>query len=246
MPEFQRLTEADLRAAMRDPRYWQTGHPERAAYAGWVGEGWQALHPPGQPVRAAVWVRAYVRDGHAVSAHWRSAPARAGDTSIILVARPPRTDPNTGMPLMPGQRGSPLEGGVGGGGGSGAGSRSVPQTWRPPAGVPSPAAASSPPGRRAVEFQAGQSQSKYKHASEFGLPRNWNRENGARFEEVLRAHVAHPETLRIVGTYRRQPVIHYLDPRTGLNVMTDRAGAFRSAWQLSSDQFRNVWQRGSL
>ena len=39
-----RVTEGDLRAAMRDPRYWQSGHPERGAYAGWVTEGWQRLH----------------------------------------------------------------------------------------------------------------------------------------------------------------------------------------------------------
>ena len=39
-----RVTEGDLRAAMRDPRYWQSGHPERGAYAGWVTEGWHRLH----------------------------------------------------------------------------------------------------------------------------------------------------------------------------------------------------------
>lgn len=37
------ITEADLRAAMRDPRYWRSGHPQGKAYAGWVREGWQAL-----------------------------------------------------------------------------------------------------------------------------------------------------------------------------------------------------------
>lgn len=27
------ITETDLRQAMRDPPYWQVGHPERADYA---------------------------------------------------------------------------------------------------------------------------------------------------------------------------------------------------------------------
>jgi hypothetical protein len=41
-----RVTETDLRAAMRDRRYWQPGHPERAAFGDWVTEGWQRLHGP--------------------------------------------------------------------------------------------------------------------------------------------------------------------------------------------------------
>lgn len=27
------ITEADLRRAMREPRYWQNGHPEREGFA---------------------------------------------------------------------------------------------------------------------------------------------------------------------------------------------------------------------
>jgi len=92
----------------------------------------------------------------------------------------------------------------------------------------------------------GQVQRKYKHAEAFGLPTNWNPAHGARFEQALRAHVNDPATLRIVGTYRGQPVIHYLDPRTGLNVLTDRHGSFISAWRVSDPQFMNLWHRGSL
>ena len=82
------LTETGLRSAMRDRRYWQSGHPEREAYVGWVSRGWRALE--GSPYRApsgssVVFVQAYtrVRDGHAeqVSAHQRSAPPRTGDNS---------------------------------------------------------------------------------------------------------------------------------------------------------------------
>jgi hypothetical protein len=43
MAERRAITEADLRTAMRDPRYWQAGHPERQAFNDWVGEGWRAL-----------------------------------------------------------------------------------------------------------------------------------------------------------------------------------------------------------
>lgn len=132
-----------------------------------------------------------------------------------------------------------------GGGYGGGGSRLSPQPWRPPAGQSSPAAAASPPGLRSITFPRGQVQSKYKHASDFGLPSSWNSTNGARFEEVLRAHVVSPGTLRIVGTYRGQPVVHYLNADTGLNVMTSRQGDLISAWRTNAEQLRNIWQRGS-
>jgi hypothetical protein len=89
-------------------------------------------------------------------------------------------------------------------------------------------------------------QGKYKHAVDFGLPANWNPANGARFERILRDHAENANTTRIVETYRGQPVVHYLDRSSGLNVMTDRAGNFISGWRLEPPQFRNVWQRGSL
>lgn len=41
-------TEAALREAMRDERYWKTNHPQRYEYVGWVTRGWQRLEqaPP--------------------------------------------------------------------------------------------------------------------------------------------------------------------------------------------------------
>jgi hypothetical protein len=69
-----RITQADLRQAMRDARYWKPGHPERAAFNAWVTDGFRALNPPDAAPRGAVWVKAYTRDGRTVAAHWRSAP----------------------------------------------------------------------------------------------------------------------------------------------------------------------------
>jgi hypothetical protein len=73
------LSATDLRHAMRDPRYWQLGHPERAAYQSWVGDAWQQLHAaesrPGSD--GHVWVKPYTRrrDGknEEVSGHFRHA-----------------------------------------------------------------------------------------------------------------------------------------------------------------------------
>lgn len=49
-----RITQADLRQAMRDARYWKPGHPERAAYSAWVTDGFRALNPPDAAPRNAV------------------------------------------------------------------------------------------------------------------------------------------------------------------------------------------------
>lgn len=205
MPPFQRLTEADLRTAMTDRRYWQSGHPERMAYTGWVRQGWQSLHPAGGPSRSAVWVRPYMREGHQVAGHWRGAPPGGGGEGGVITANALR-DPKTGQPLLPGQRLTPLEGGGGGGGAMRGGSRPQQQpqsaAWRPPAGEQSPAMLNSPSGPRTIEFPPGQLNSKYKHAVDFGLPPNWNRANGIQYEQSLRAHIENPATLRIVGTYR--------------------------------------------
>lgn len=110
------LTETGLRSAMRDRRYWQSGHPEREAYVGWVSHGWRALE--GSPYQdpsgsSVVFVQAYtrVRDGHTeqVSAHQRSAPARTGDNSAGGAhsqqtgsgAEAPNTTPNGAAPPRP-------------------------------------------------------------------------------------------------------------------------------------------------
>ena len=55
------ITETALRQAMRDPRYWQAGHPERADYAAWVTEGWQALAQGEASGTRQVRVRSYRR-----------------------------------------------------------------------------------------------------------------------------------------------------------------------------------------
>ena len=110
------LTETGLRSAMRDRRYWQSGHPEREAYVGWVSHGWRALE--GSPYQdpsgsSVVFVQAYmrVRDGHTeeVSAHQRSAPARTGDNSAGGAhsqqtgsgTEAPNTTPNGAAPPRP-------------------------------------------------------------------------------------------------------------------------------------------------
>lgn len=105
------------------------------------------------------------------------------------------------------------------------------------------------PARSGWSFRADQTQlqAKFKHARAFGIEGNWNRANAQLFEQALRYHVYNnPNTVRIVGTYRGEAAIHYVDPTTRLHVMTYPNGSLWSARNLRPEQFQNVMQRGSL
>ena len=84
-----RASEAELRAAMRDPRYWQFGHPERASHVARVSEGWRRLVEDEASEGGDVNVRSYVRNvgGRAVTvaAHTRADPA-GGEASASTQA----------------------------------------------------------------------------------------------------------------------------------------------------------------
>jgi hypothetical protein len=91
-------SEAELRRAMRDPRYWQSGHPERAAYVADVTRGFQELYPPagGEGGSLLVHVRSYERrrngqPEHVSDYHQRrargAAPPAAGQA--VPAERPP-------------------------------------------------------------------------------------------------------------------------------------------------------------
>jgi hypothetical protein len=92
-----------------------------------------------------------------------------------------------------------------------------------------------------------QLQKKFKHAKDFGINGNANKQTLNQFSDAITNHVKAPTTKVIEGTYHQtQKVIHYVDPSTGLNVMKDYQGKFISTWKLSPEQLRNVLERGSL
>ena len=102
-----------------------------------------------------------------------------------------------------------------------------------------------PPSRHIV-FDPSQLQAKFKHAKEFGILGNWNTANAVRFQQALENHVNASTTQVIRGTYRGRDVVHYYDPATGLNVMTDLDGNFISGWKLTPKQIKHLTTTGSL
>ena len=100
---------------------------------------------------------------------------------------------------------------------------------------------------RTINLNPRQIQKKYNdHAFQFGIHGNYNSGNAQKFASAIAKHVKSQSTREIAGTFRKQPVIHYINPTTGLNVMTDRSGNYISGWQLSPSQVENVVKRGSL
>jgi hypothetical protein len=117
----------------------------------------------------------------------------------------------------------------------------------PVGGVPGRAGvAASGASSRILGNSPSQLQRKFKHAGDFGVAGNYSRANAVEFSRALNQHVNSNTVRAVSGTYRGNPVTHYVDPGTGLNVITDRAGNFVSGWRLSDAQLQNVLRRGSL
>jgi hypothetical protein len=86
----------------------------------------------------------------------------------------------------------------------------------------------------------------FKHAADFGIVGNANNNTLSALGAAIQAHVSAAGTRVIKGTYRSSPVTHFVDPRSGLNVIQDAAGNLLSGWRLNSQQLENVLTRGSL
>jgi hypothetical protein len=108
-------------------------------------------------------------------------------------------------------------------------------------------------GDRIIEFTTPQLSSKFKHAPDFGVTGNWNKENAAAFQKAIEDHINAPGTKVIQGELRHGssgsgyiPVLHYVDPTTGLNVVTDLNGNFITGFKLNADQLQYVLTTGRL
>ena len=93
---------------------------------------------------------------------------------------------------------------------------------------------------------AKQLQRKFKHAGDFGVTGNYSKANAAKFNSAVNQHINSSGVRAIQGTYRGNPVIHYVNPNTGLNVIANPNGTFLSGWKLNPAQLQNVLQHGGL
>jgi Colicin D len=59
-------------------------------------------------------------------------------------------------------------------------------------------------------------------------------------------HIDSPATTRIEGKFRDDAAVHYLDPQTGLNVVTNLYSGFRAEYRLTAAQIKRVVATGEL
>ena len=97
-----------------------------------------------------------------------------------------------------------------------------------------------------IGFTRSQLQHAFDHAVDFGISGNANNQTLEAFGQAIESHLASPATEVITGTYRGNPVTHYLNRETGLNVIVDNSNNLLSGWKLSAAQFGHVTTSGRL
>jgi hypothetical protein len=97
-----------------------------------------------------------------------------------------------------------------------------------------------------IKITDKQLQKKFKHAVDFGITGNPNRENLDKFKDAILNHCGSPNVKVISGTYRGDPVTHYCNENTGVNVISNGDGDFVSGWKLSPRQLEHVLDHGGL
>jgi hypothetical protein len=99
-----------------------------------------------------------------------------------------------------------------------------------------------------LNFTSRQLQAKFKHAIDFGVAGNYSRANSAKLSAAINQHINSAGTQIIQGTYRNaaNPVTFYLNPKTGLNVISTPSGQFISGAKLSKNQVNDILTRAFL
>ena len=102
---------------------------------------------------------------------------------------------------------------------------------------------------RLLKFSPRNPQHEYdRHAGQLGFQGgNWNTQNAQAFQQFLIDHVQAPATQAVPGTYRGTlVVIHYFNPYTGIDVMTDLNGTMKAALNLSAQQIYHLYRTGNV
>ncbi len=85
-----------------------------------------------------------------------------------------------------------------------------------------------------------------RHFTDWGLPAHRTPVTEELFKQTIVNQVNGPNTQQILGFYRGVDAIHYFDPTTNLNAMTDLQGLFIGGWRLSGPQIINLFTNGKV
>jgi hypothetical protein len=100
---------------------------------------------------------------------------------------------------------------------------------------------SAPQDQRPYERDVRPLQTHYKHAKHFGVTGNWNKNSVDEFDDALRRFVAAPGTVRIDGTWHKQPAIIYADYDRRLTLVCHPDGRYWTAQPSTAGQYWWLW-----
>ena len=80
-----------------------------------------------------------------------------------------------------------------------------------------------------------------KHADVFGISSNYNKASAAELQRAMHDFVAAPSTVRIDGTWKKDPAIIYSNYDTHVTVVCHMNGTFRTAMTLREKQAWHLW-----
>jgi hypothetical protein len=101
--------------------------------------------------------------------------------------------------------------------------------------------ARAPQGERPFSVPALQAKTHHKHAKVFGVSENYNNTSSADLERAMREFVAQPSTVRINGTWHKQPAMMYSNYDTHVTVVCDVDGTYWTTMKLKDKQFWHLW-----
>lgn len=108
------------------------------------------------------------------------------------------------------------------------------------------ARARAPQDQRPFSVPARQAMTHQKHAKVFGISKNYNRANAADFQQAMKDFIAQPSTVRIDGTYAKEPAIMYTDYDSKVVVICQPDGSFWSVVEMEPKQHWHLWHDDSL
>jgi peptidoglycan hydrolase-like protein with peptidoglycan-binding domain len=97
--------------------------------------------------------------------------------------------------------------------------------------------------RPKIKIETVKLQRKFKHAIDFGVEGNPNKQKLQEYEDALQEHVRSPSTKVKSGTYHNKKAVHYFNPKSKLNVMLTKENEYIGGWKLSDRQFRHIIKR---
>jgi uncharacterized protein YukE len=108
------------------------------------------------------------------------------------------------------------------------------------------ARARSPQNVRPFSVRNRQGKTHHKHAEVFGVSPNYNKASAADLDQAMQDFVAAPSTVRIDGTWKKQPAIMYTDYDTRVVVICGPDGRFWSTFVMESRQRWHLWHDATL